>query len=253
METRGVNSHLEKAREKAKQLCLEGKKQDSSEIWSSLLNELVSCRTWDIALKYGKKCMDQLPEFPVGYFFAGVAYLNLQKYDKAMAHLSKVLELQPGNDEAKKNLSMTLYVMEHYEEALEYAIELRQTDLYNPEYIKLVADNLVMLGKMDKAFNLIEEGLIINPKNCDLILDYAFMLSYLGKTGEAFKQYKIAESLTKSEILSSQSLSNLILIHMNRGEMRKNILDKKGGTDEQNMGYVLMELEKIKAFEFMFN
>jgi len=249
METNPLNDQFEMTKEKVSRLCNEKKTEQAQEEWKVFLNSVIYHHSWDIIKNYSEACISQLPEYHIGYLSAGIACLNLQDYSTALTHFIKVLDLYPNHVIALKHKSETLYVMDQYEEALHCAEILRQTDLFNPEYIKLVSSNLDMLGRYEESLDLVEEGLRIHPENCNLMLEKAMGLNILGDRVGALEFYAKAEQLVRKNTLSPELISTLILLHLNRGGMLKNEIDASGGEDEQNLGFVLMELANAKTFE----
>ncbi len=51
------------------------------------------------------KSVELDPRFENGYFNLAALYANLKKYDEAVAALHKVLEINPGADDAKAMLA----------------------------------------------------------------------------------------------------------------------------------------------------
>lgn len=253
MDTINMNKRFENTREKAARLIREGKTEQASEAWSSFLDALVSYKSWDQIKKFSETCIRQLPGTHVGYLTAGIACLNTEKFKEAIKYFSKVLELQPGNLRALQHKSEAHFLSGQNKMALRIAKELRETDLYNPKYILLEVNCLTWLDRHEEALYLVEEGLLVNPDDCRLLIEKALGADFANMPDVALENYSKAESLNREKLLSPRMIETLVLLRANRGSFRFHHQDKPGGTDEQNMGNALMELEKTMMFEYRSN
>jgi len=250
------NSPLERytmTRKKVARLCAQNRMEEAREEWTRFLDSAFNYHTWDIVRTYAETCISQLPDHFKGYLAAGIACMNLQEYPSALTHFSKTLDICPGHVTALHHMSEVLYGMDRYEEALQCAEMVRKHDPLRPEYIRLAVNNLVMLGRYQESSDLIEAGLRVHPGNCALVLDKAMQMNILGEVKEAFEHFARAEQLAREETLSPDLITNLILIHLNRGYMRASNNDKSGGNNEKEFGQVLIELEKSKIAEYRSN
>jgi tetratricopeptide (TPR) repeat protein len=129
------------------------------------------------------------------WFNLALAEAALQKYDPAIAHLEKTLELKPGLYEAEVNLGL-VYLRDHKlaeaEPHFEAAARLKPNELRAQMYL---ADNQLALGKDDAAAKSYEAALKINPKSARAELGLGQSLLYLGSLDQAAEHYREAAAL----------------------------------------------------------
>jgi tetratricopeptide (TPR) repeat protein len=58
------------------------------------------------ALEDADKCISLSPDFVKGHFRRGIALIALERFEEGAASLSKVLDMDPKNAEAKASLQM---------------------------------------------------------------------------------------------------------------------------------------------------
>jgi tetratricopeptide (TPR) repeat protein len=249
MESHRLDVRYRKVEQKTAGLCSSGKYTEASKVWEAFLTEVSNTWDWALLLRYAEACISQLPSRPAGYFFAGTACLNLQNYQEAYQNFSEVLELHPGHPAALKSQCEILYALDRYKEALESAQELLRADPLNPEYIKLAASNMMMIARWDDAFRLINKGLAAHPEDCELLIEKALGLQSFGNNEGAKELFIKAEKIISKRLLSPDLIHILILIHLNRGGILQGVNEDTAGRIEQEMGHVLIELNKSRVFE----
>ena len=253
MESISPDERYTMTRKKVARLCAQNRMEEAREEWTRFLDSAFNYQTWDIVRKYAETCISQLPDHFKGYLAAGIACMNLQEYPSAFTHFSKTLDICPGHVIALHHMSEVLYGLDRYEEALQCAEMVGKYDPLRPEYIQLAVNNLVMLGRYQESSDLIEAGLRVHPGNCTLILGKAMIKNILGDLKGALEIFTKAEQIAREEPLSAALITNLILIHLNRGDMLASNNDKPGGDNEKELGKVMIELEKAKISEYRSN
>ena len=249
MEPKGAIELFEQTRNKAAQLCLEFKQEEACELWNEFLNRVVFKITWEELKTYAEACIEQLPDYHVGYFVDGMALKFMGDLEAALNRFSAVIAFCPGHTLALHHKSETLGMMERYPEALECAEELLGYDPRNPEYLRLSSGILLRMQRYDEARTQIEEALTLLPGDTTMMVDRGICLGFSGNLEGAMKQFARVEKILKSKIMSTQRMSTLAFVHLNRGEARKHLKDIEGGEHEMALGFTLLELSKSKAFE----
>src|SRR5271166_4894158 len=129
------------------------------------------------------------------WFNLALAEAALQKYDPAIAHLEKTLELKPGLYEAELNLGL-VYVRGHKlaeaEPHFEAAVLLKPNELRAQMYL---ADNQLALGKDDAAAKSYEAALKMNPKSARAELGLGQSLLHQGSLDQAAEHYREVAAL----------------------------------------------------------
>lgn len=249
MEPKGADERFEQARDRAAQLCLEFKQEEACELWNDFLNSVVFKTTWEVLKTYAEACIEQLPDYHVGYFVDGMASKFMGDFEAAINRFSAVIAFCPDHTLALQHKSETLNMMERYPEALECAKELLRDDPKNPEYLRLSSGILLLMHRYEEARAQIEEAMTLLPGDTALMVDRGICLGFSGNLEGAMKQFARAEMILKGSIMSTPRMSTLAFVHLNRGEARKQLKDHEGGEKEMALGFTLLELSKAKAFE----
>jgi tetratricopeptide (TPR) repeat protein len=129
------------------------------------------------------------------WFNLALAEAALQKYDLAIAHLQKTLELKPGLYEAELNLGLAYLRTRQLSEAephFEAAVRLKPNELRAQMYL---ADNQLALGKNDEAAKSYRDVLNMNPKSARAELGLAQSLLHSGALDQAAEHYRQAAAL----------------------------------------------------------
>ncbi len=129
------------------------------------------------------------------WFNLALAEAALQKYDQAIGHLEKALELKPGLYEAEFNLGL-VYLRSHQlaeaEPHFEAAVRLKPNEL---QARMALADNQLAIGKDDAAAKSYEAVLRMNPKSARAELGLGQSLLHLGALDQAAEHYRAAAAL----------------------------------------------------------
>ena len=129
------------------------------------------------------------------WFNLALAEAALQKYDPAIAHLEKTLEIKPGLFEAELNLGLVYARNRKLAEAephFEAAVRLKPDALRAQMYL---ADNQLALGNYDAAAKSYELSLKMNPKSSRAELGLGQSLLHLGSLDQAAEHYREAATL----------------------------------------------------------
>lgn len=253
MEPKGAEERFEQTREKVAQLCLEFKQEEACELWNDFLNSVVFKTNWEVLKTYAEACIEQLPDYHVGYFVDGMALKFMGDLESALNRFSEVIAFCPGHTLALHHKSETLGMMEKYPEALECAEELLGYDPHNPEYLRLSSGILLRMHRYDEARVQIEEALTLLPGDTTLMVDRGICIGLSGNLEGAMKQFARVEKILKGNIMSTSGMNTLALVYLNRAEARKQLKDHEGGELELALGFTLMELSKANAFEHRSN
>jgi tetratricopeptide (TPR) repeat protein len=129
------------------------------------------------------------------WFNLALAEAALQKYDLAIAHLQKTLQLKPGLYEAELNLGLAYLRTQQLADAephLEAAVRLKPSEFRAEMYL---ADNQLALAKYDAAAKSYDAALKMDPRSARAELGLGQSLLHLGSLDQAAEHYRGAATL----------------------------------------------------------
>ncbi|UCC22946.1 MAG: tetratricopeptide repeat protein [Planctomycetota bacterium] len=123
------------------------------------------------------------------------------KFDDAVEHFNKSLELKPNSPEVHNNLGTLLDKLGRFDEAVEHykrALELRPN--FSQAHYNL-ATLLAKQGRTDEAVAEFRRALGGRPDNIDILSNMAFALAQQGKLSEATEYYKKALAIEPDNVV----------------------------------------------------
>lgn len=87
------------------------------EYYLIIKNKILQAR-FESALMSADKLLHNFPNDYFGYYYKGVCFFALEKYQDSMKNYVKALELNPGFDKAYFNLGVCYYILRKYDYAL---------------------------------------------------------------------------------------------------------------------------------------
>jgi tetratricopeptide (TPR) repeat protein len=216
------------------------------QIWEQVLLIQIQNNQLDSLAVYAPKAIENFPNQPVPYLFAGVAYLSkekaqeavyfledgltyvfgnqalkeqfygqladahhrLENHTKSDQYFEKTLRLNPNNATALNNYAYYLALrQENLERALELTQKSNNLSPNNPVFLDTWAWVLHQKGQSALALKKMEELLALEPQpDAEVLEHYGDILQANGQSGLALAQYQKAASLGKP----SQSLTQKI-------------------------------------------
>ncbi|WP_211443682.1 tetratricopeptide repeat protein [Collimonas humicola] len=182
-------------------------------------------------------CLEQAlahwPDYADGWAHKGAIYYQLRHFDEALLCLDKALALQPAMADAWYKKSLALDKLERYTEAL--ACADRAVSLA-PDSAAYRLDRAVILHKLERyeeALSDHEQGLALAPGNAEAWGDHGLTLSRMKRHEQALASYRRALDLQSdyADVLSNQSLSQLVLGQFDAGWQSYEYRWKKGNAD----------------------
>jgi tetratricopeptide (TPR) repeat protein len=160
------------------------------EVWSQLLKCELDLSEYDSLAKHSSETMDLFPNQPVPYYYNGLAYMRLKKYQKAVAPLKEGKQFVYENTPLLVTFCTTLADVyntigeyeksdKEFEEALQLSPDEGSILNNYAYYLSLRKENL------DKAERLSRKSLDINPSNVAYLDTYGWILFQQGKYKEA--------------------------------------------------------------------
>ncbi|MEO6921195.1 MAG: tetratricopeptide repeat protein [Collimonas sp.] len=182
-------------------------------------------------------CLDQAlvqwPDYAEGWAHKGALWYQLQHYEEALACWSKALALQPSMADGWYKKSLALDKLERYSDALACADRAISLTPDNPVYRMDRAVILHKLGRYAEALSDHEKGLSLAPDNAEAWGDHGLTLSRMKRHEQALASYNRALDLQSgyADVLSNQSLSQLVLGQFDAGWQSYEYRWKKGNAD----------------------
>lgn len=146
------------------------------------------------------------------YTYAGIAYAKEKQFEEAYSNLSRAIILNPGDIEARYNISILYMELNRYDLAeieLKGAIESRP-DLKEP-YLAL-AELYAKTGRPGKATTILTGADTIWPEDIIIRLKLATSLAMSGKITKAKEGYRWVLARTPMETEAISGLGNIYML-----------------------------------------
>lgn len=142
---------------------------------SRLGNAYAATGDLESAIDYLKEAVE-LQETGDHLFQLGLVYFQQKDYEKANEQLFKVKELDPSYTSVYSYLAQGLLEQNKEQEALETIEEGLLHDRQNPSLFAMGARAALTLGAKEKAEDLFQRALALDPENITLTLEYCQFL-----------------------------------------------------------------------------
>jgi len=156
---------------------------------------------YEIAISYLEKALKIDSKNSAINAFLGLNYNRLEEFDKALFHLKKAIEMQPNNLNSYDLLSPL--------ESMTYA---------------LLTDTYLVLGKIQKAEELVNKAVVINPKNSDSMGVLANHYGVEGRTEDMIATLEKAVELNPEYIEGYMQLMGVYIVTATENNKRINSL-----------------------------
>lgn len=163
-----------------------------------------------------------------------VSYIYQERYKEAEACLRKNLTLF---DTTYFNLGLAQFRQRKFEESLTNFQRALEIDPDNPEYLDMLANAYMELGRLEEAKEVLEQALAVDGNYALAHYDLGVVLARMRKNEEALPCFKRALALNKNLMWAYYSIA---CIHALQGERKPALqfLEKafqKGFSDEEYM------------------
>ena len=136
----------------------------------------------------------------------GEAVHKKGRVDEAIAHLTKAVEIQPGNFTNHASLGISLLTKGRHDEAL---LHLRASLALNPDQAPIHSSlgvALLELGQLEESVAHLRKAVEIDPKDGDAHYNLGNTLLQMGQAGDAVIEYERAVRINPQD---TQALNNL--------------------------------------------
>lgn len=152
--------------------------------WRAHLNWgrfLLEHRELNLSIAEFRRVIELAPKLSLGWFFSGVAYIQLDSLEKSIGFLSKALEITPDDPMTNFYLGNVFSQLEEHDKAvppLEKALTGR------PRWISAIsalASTYESLKQYDRSDSLYHLALSIDPDNAMILNNYGYSLTLRGQ------------------------------------------------------------------------
>lgn len=220
------NSEFEKARPLFIQLLEE--EPNNYSVWEQLLFCDLNLQDFSLLATDSEEAVDYFPNYPLPYFFAGLANLQLKDYVKAKAYLESGKEFVVNNNGLLEQFYSTL------------------------------GDTYHALENNKSAYAFYDKALVINPKNALVLNNYAYYLSL--ESLDLEKAATMAKSAVELDPYNSNSLDTYAWVLYKQGKFKESLVwiekayNNKGNTSGvvlEHFGDILFQLDRLtEALEY---
>jgi len=223
-------------------------KHDYVEAWMNKGNLLYEMGKYGEAFEAFTQMTHMRPELPKGWYLRGLAAMKTGTITQAKSSFEAALRLDPDYAEAKQGLDeISKKIAEKFTDAPRIVQDIftsesiKATEKKEPEAPKLApdvlervreenveelaeeiygdkAELLLLLGRLDEAFDFLGKSLRLEGENPSLLTQVGNVLHGLGKTDAAVKSY---EHALLSDPKFAPALMNLHALLTDQGELEK--------------------------------
>ena len=185
--------------------------KDSSKylVWEQLVLISRELEDYKAMQNYAHRARNIFPQYPILYYFNGLAHYKLGAYVQAEASLKLGTSFiyKPMQElEFYTLLGMVRDSLKHYEEAENSFNRAMLADANNPEMLAAYARHLALLkSDLDRAEYMAQKALELNPNKVEFVFTYALVLY------EKEEYDKALQWVQKGLIMDSQNASLLVL------------------------------------------
>jgi len=180
---------------------------DNSVIYDNLGLTLQSQGKFDEAIEHHRRALQVDPYCAGTHFNLGQALNSLGKFDEAITYFTKALRIRPDFSKVHRELAYALASRGRLEEAIPHFIEALRFEPDNAEVHLNFGLALTKQGKIDEAIMHFTEALRIMPNYANAHSSLGYALAKQGKLDEAVRSYNKALQLRP----------NLVDAHYNLG------------------------------------
>ena len=153
---------------------------------------------------------------PLAHYNLGRVYIELERYEEALAETLIVLEAKPDFARGLNNAALIYQRSGDMKRAIEYFNRAARSDPYNPEVRSNLGFIYQKLGEYDRAEPNYLKALELSPANSDFHANYGTLLVKLGRTEEAAREFTRAVELDPR---NHRALNNLGSIYFKAGRI----------------------------------
>jgi Flp pilus assembly protein TadD len=164
----------------------------NSLIHTSLGNVLTQQGKYDLAMAHLTKAVQLKPEHPSAHINLAVALMQLGKLEEAITHYTKALQLDPENSVVYSNLGNALAAQGRLDEAIINFSQALRIDPDNAMAHNNLANALVMKKRYDQAIKHYYRAVEIRPDYADAHNNLGIVLAHEGRLDEAIIHFSEA-------------------------------------------------------------
>ena len=150
---------------------------------------------WFAALTYFQKAKEKNPQDAGVWFYLGLAYRKLGRYEEAIDAYKQTIRIKPDATEAHNNLGAAYHKLGRYQEAIE---AYKQVIRINPDDAD-AHNNLGIaygkLGRYREAIDACKQAIRIKPDYAEAHYNLGTTYLKIGDKGSALEEYKILKTL----------------------------------------------------------
>ncbi|MGP8200624.1 MAG: tetratricopeptide repeat protein [Limisphaerales bacterium] len=177
----------------------------------NLAFDLVEKGRWDEAIAHCQKALEIDPDNPDAHNTLGVALVKKGRVDEAIAHYQEALRLQPSFAKAHFNLGEALEKQGKLDEAIsQYRLALQ----CNPDYTEAhhnLGSALRQQGGLDEAIMHFQAALQFNPNSARTHDDLGIALLEKGDVDQAIAHFQRALQINPRNANAQNNLANALL------------------------------------------
>ncbi len=158
--------------------------------WVSKFNNAVALMNrGDLEQAYSELeiCTTLMPERVPAWMNRAAIHGQQGEFDKAMEMYAKVLEVDPEDERARKQMGLLHFNQQHYQETIDYLEPMKDTLLdTDPQAVNTLAVAYLQTDRRPDAIALLEQALERDPDNIENVWNMASLYYQEGQIEKAF-------------------------------------------------------------------
>lgn len=166
---------------------------------------------YEKAIQHHNKAIEIVNNIPAFYYNRANTYNKLGEYQKAIIDYKKAITLDPDNADYHCNLGYTYDDLEMYEEAIENYNKAIDINPYNTINLSCRAAAYVNMKEFDKAIADYNQAIELDPFDPQLFFNRGLALANSGQIGDAIKDFEECLSIDPENRFGQKGMAVLAL------------------------------------------
>jgi tetratricopeptide (TPR) repeat protein len=173
--------------------------------------------TWDQAVVFYRKAVDESPRSPAAHFGIAVLLTRMQRPQEALAHYRTAVDGWHENVDLRLNFARALEDVGDNERALEELAAAARLRAKDATIHAAAGQVLLKLSRPSVALIAYEEALAIQPANLEALIGSGAALTQLQRPDEAIEKYRLALKVDPRNADARNSIEKLTeVLHRNQ-------------------------------------
>ncbi|MHC4445661.1 MAG: tetratricopeptide repeat protein, partial [Planctomycetota bacterium] len=184
---------------------------EAASLHDTLGNELARQGRYDEAIVHFRRAVELIPIYVEAYNNMGIALAKQGKYDEAIECYKQALGIRKSSSKAQYNWAIALEKKGRPEEAVGHYYEALRIDANNLDACNNLGVLLAKLGRYDEAYVVIKRSIKLAPNYVNAYNNLGGVLRKQGKIDDACEQYRLALEIDPTMYSAHYNLADALM------------------------------------------